>query len=140
MAARSLPAGIVPQRMPMDASGSAVLDGLDYIEPFESGMAEIEGLVIASIAVRLTKGVGPCPGFEVVPGAPDGVRGEERMILLRLPAEQMKLDEARDLVEVAIAAEPDILERLFLAWEHLKAIHRDEHMRPPRPVLSGKNR
>jgi hypothetical protein len=47
-------------------------------------MAEIERLVLAGIAVRLAEGVGPRPGFEVVPRAPGGVGGEERVIVLPL--------------------------------------------------------
>src|SRR4051794_27030932 len=43
----------------------------------------------------------------------------------------MKLDEARHLLQVRIAAEPDLLEGLFRPFPHAKAVHGDEHVCSP---------
>src|SRR3546814_17361710 len=51
---------------------SSRFDGLDDLEALEAGMADIEGLVITGIAVRLPEGVRARPGFEVVTRAPAG--------------------------------------------------------------------
>src|SRR4051795_11670627 len=43
----------------------------------------------------------------------------------------MKLEEARHLLQVRIAAEPDLLEGLFRPFPHAKAVHGDEHVCSP---------
>src|SRR5271170_5436437 len=53
------------------------------------------------------------------------------MVVALGTAQQMKLDEARQLIEVAVAPEPALLESLLLALDHFKPIHRDEHFATP---------
>src|SRR5271155_1841137 len=53
------------------------------------------------------------------------------MVVALGTAQQMKLDEARQLIEVTVAPEPALLESLLLALDHFKPIHRDKHFATP---------
>src|SRR5580700_4001431 len=71
------------------------------------------------------------PGRECLFAGPGRVRRIERMVVALGTAQQMKLDEARQLIEVAVAPEPALLESLLLTLDHFKPIHRDEHFATP---------
>ena len=58
------------------------------------------------------------------------------MPALGLGVFQTPSDETRDAVQVAVAREPDLLEGLFLAWQHAKAVHGDEHRVGPLPAAA----
>src|SRR6266545_4141036 len=92
-------------------------------------MLEIEwaGRVVAGAGMRDAEGFRPGPGLERRLALPDRVRGIERVVLGLRSLEQVELDEARDLVQLRVAAEPDALERLFRSALHPEPIHRDEH-------------
>ena len=66
-----------------------------HLEALERGMAQIERLVAAGIAVRRAERLRAGPGLEVRVGAPDRVRGVEHVVLALGPLEQVELDEAR---------------------------------------------
>src|SRR5690242_5014030 len=77
--------------------------------------------------MRLAELLGPGPGLEIGTRSPDRVRGVEHVVLVLGAAQQVKLDEARHLAEVAVAPEPDGLEIRRRVLNDLEAIHRDEH-------------
>jgi hypothetical protein len=62
------------QKRPSRYLGLAALDGLSHLEAFELGMPEIEGLVVASAAMRGAERLGVGPRFEGRAAVPDGVR------------------------------------------------------------------
>ena len=66
-------------------------------------------------------------GLEIVLGAPHGVRCIKRMIFEGRALEKVKFLEPLHAIEIRVAAVPDLLERLFRALLHVKAIHCDEH-------------
>jgi hypothetical protein len=56
------------------------------------------------------------------------------------PAQQVKLDEAGQLVEIGVPAKPTALELLLVAFDNFEAIHCDVHscspLRRPRAIIS----
>src|SRR5262245_24879898 len=108
---------------------------LHDVEAFEVGAAEIEAAVGAGALVRLAEGFGPGPVLERSARVPDRVRGVERVVLALRPPQQMELDEARHLAQVAVALAPDALELRLAAQLHLEAVHGDEHG----SLLSGRS-
>src|ERR1700730_8744587 len=81
--------------------------------------------------MRLAELLGPGPGLECRLALPDGVRGIQRVVLGLGTFQQMEFDEARHLVEIAVAALPHALERFFTTFDHLEAVHGDEHRLSP---------
>src|SRR5262245_11466440 len=118
-------------RPPLGDRGLAAPHGLADLEAFELRMVEVERLVLAGIPVRGTERLRLGPGFERRPVLPDGVRGIEREVVVLGSLEQVEFDEARDLVQVRIAAEPDLLEILLASLFYAEAIHGDEHRSSP---------
>src|SRR6266508_2689360 len=53
--------------------------------------------------------------------------GIEREILVLGSLEQVEFDEARNLGQVRVAAQPNLLERLLGSLLHAEAVHGDEH-------------
>src|SRR5262245_59229368 len=111
--------------------GLAASHGLADLEAFGLRMVEVERLVLAGIPVRSAERLRLGPGFERHPVLPDRVRGIEREVVVLGTLEQVELDEARDLVQVRIAAEPHLLEILFGSPLHAEAVHGDEHRSSP---------
>jgi hypothetical protein len=100
-------------------------------EALELGMAEIERLVCARSAVRLAKRFGPRPSGKVRLRAPDRVRSVEHMVVALGPFQEMKGDESRYAIEMAVAREPDLLKIMLRPFPDLESIHRDEHAHTP---------
>jgi hypothetical protein len=93
-------------------------------------MSEIERRGAAGIAgarMRLAELLRRGPGFERRFALPDGVRGIQRVVLGLWSLEQMEFDEACHLVEIAVAALPHAFESFFRTFDHLEAVHGDEH-------------
>src|SRR5258706_16352034 len=89
--------------------------GLLHLEAFELGMLEIKraGCLIAGARMRHAKRFRLGPILERRFALPNGVRGIERVVLALRALEQVELDEARDLLELRVAIEPDVLESGF---------------------------
>src|SRR5450432_1630829 len=104
----------------------ATLHRLANLEPLELRVAEIERLVVAGPGMRGPKRVRPRPRFEGSVVRPDRVRGIERMVLRLRTPQQMKLDEARHLVEIGVARRPDMLEILLGARGDAKTTQGDK--------------
>src|SRR5262249_5399573 len=100
---------------------------LQDVKPLEHRVREGERTPLAGIAMSGPEGFGPRPILEGIARLPEAVGGVERVILLRRPLQQVELDEAGHLRQIAVAAEPARLERGFLALAHPEAIHRNEH-------------
>ena len=75
---------------------------------------------------------GPSPRFEGAAVLPQRVGRIKRVILGFGAFEQMELDEARHLVEMAVARQPDVLESGFGPLGDAEPIHGDKHR-----VISG---
>src|SRR5262245_40958737 len=116
---------------PLGDRGLAAPHGLAHLEAFELRMIEVERLVLAGIPVRGAERLRLGPGFERRPVLPDRVRGIEREVVVLGSFEQVEFDEARDLVQVRIAAEPDLLEILLASLFYAEAVHGDEHRSSP---------
>src|SRR5688572_3215423 len=101
-------------------------DGLNHGEALETGMAEVERLVVASVAMGGADRLRFGPGLEILARAPDRMGGKQRVILLRLAAQQVEFEKARHAVEMDVAVQPDLLEGVLLAADDLKAVHGDE--------------
>src|SRR5262249_13896538 len=103
--------------------------GLADLEAFELRVLEVKraGGVIAGARVCGTKRLRPGPGLECRLALPDRVRGIELDVLSLGTLEQMEFDEARNLVQVGVAIEPDLLKGFLRPALHTEAIHRDEH-------------
>src|SRR5262249_977974 len=103
--------------------------GLTDLETFELRVLEVKraGGVIAGARVCGAKRFRPGPGLECRLALPDRVRGIERVVLSLGTLEQMEFDEARNLVQVGVAIEPDLLKGFLRPALHTEAIHRDEH-------------
>jgi hypothetical protein len=86
---------------------------LDDVEAFELGMAEIELAVVAGVAVRRAEMLRFRPGDEIVMGIPDCTGREQSMIHALGAAQEMEFAKAGHLVEMAVAALPDVFEHLF---------------------------
>src|SRR5262249_52092407 len=99
------------------------------LKAFELRVLEVKraGGVIAGARVCGTKRLRPGPGRERRLALPDRVRGIERVVLGLGALEQMEFDEARNLVQVGVAIEPDPLKGFLRPALHTEAIHRDEH-------------
>src|SRR5581483_1819587 len=103
------------------------------LEALELGMAE-RGRLAAGVAgarVRLAEGLRFCPALEVGARAPHRVRGVEDVVLALGAPQQMEGDEARQLVQIALTAEPDVLEVLGRVLEDLEPVHGDVHASLP---------
>ena len=101
-----------------------------HLEALELRVAEIERRRIAVIAgarMRAAELLRLGPGLEIRLAGPHGVRGIERVVLGLRALQQVEFDEARQLVEIAVAALPHALKGLFRALDHLEAVHGDEH-------------
>src|SRR5690606_29905173 len=87
------------------------------------------GLLVAGLAVRVAKVLRTRPGEEGVLVLPDRMGDVERVafLLVRRPAQQSELAEARRLVKPRIAVLPDGLELLFRSGADLEAVHGKEH-------------
>src|SRR6202035_3126019 len=127
---------------PGDARGEAksislsAAPRLPNFEPFELRVSEIERLVVARLVMSGPERFRPGPGFKGGVVLPDRVRGIERVIVGFWSLEQVKLQKARHLVEIAVARRPDLLERGFGPLGYAKTIHGDEH-RPISPDRRG---
>src|SRR5437667_15919 len=72
--------------------------------------------------------LGPSPVDEGVATLPDRVTD---VLAFGVAAQQRELNEARHLIEVALALAPLALEVGLASLDHLEVVHRDEHARPP---------
>src|SRR5262249_22841593 len=93
--------------------GFASTDGLPDLETLELRMVDVERLVLAGILVGGAKCLRLGPRFEGTPVPPDRMRGIECEVLVLGSLQQVEFEEARHLVELRVAAEPYLLERLF---------------------------
>src|SRR5262245_53021105 len=98
---------------------------LPDLEALELRMVEVEWLVLSGILVRHPERLGPGPGLERRLALPDRMRRIERVLLGLRPLEQMELNEARHLLQLRVAVEPDGLESFFRSALHAKPIHGD---------------
>src|SRR5690606_9068592 len=92
-------------------------------------MAEIKrpDSPIARLGMRPAELLRLRPILEIRVGAPDRM-GRVKGVILALGAfQQVKDDEARQLMQVALAAQPKLLKLLFRAFRDLEAVHRDVH-------------
>src|SRR4029453_13673037 len=92
--------------------------GLPDLETLELRMVDVERLVLAGILVGGTKCLRLGPRFESTLVLPDRMRRIEREVLVLGSLEQVEFDEARHPVQLRIAAEPHLLERLFGSLLH----------------------
>jgi hypothetical protein len=99
----------------------------NHLESLEHRMSGEGTLGGAGVAVGLAEGLRVGPGGEGVAGGPGGVRDEEGEPVLRLAAQQVEGLEAGDLVEVAVALPPHLLEALFEPGVDLETVHGDVH-------------
>src|SRR5271166_5879352 len=104
-----------------------ILDRLDRLEALELGMAEIERLVGAGVAMGGAKMFGLRPGGEGVFARPDRVRRIEHVIAAVGPAQKMELEEPGHAVEMGVAREPHVFEGALGALDDLEAVHGDIH-------------
>src|SRR5262249_32816248 len=93
--------------------GFASTYGLPDLETLELRMVDVERLVLAGILVGGTKCLRLGPRFESTLVLPDRMRRIEREVVVLGSLQQVKFDEARHLVQLRVAAEPHLLERLF---------------------------
>src|SRR5262249_6650853 len=108
--------------------GFASTYGLPDLETLELRMVDVERLVLAGILVGGAKCLRLGPRFEGTAVPPDRMRGIEREVLVLGSLQQVEFDEARHLVELRVAAEPYLLERLFGSLLHPEAVHGNEHL------------
>src|SRR5262245_58283570 len=94
-------------------SGFASTHGLADLETLELRMVDVERLVLAGILVGGAKRLRLGPRFEGALVLPDRMRRIEREVLVLGSLQQMEFDEARYLVQLRVAAEPHLLERLL---------------------------
>ncbi len=106
------------------------LDRLDRLETLEFRMPQIERPVGAGAGMGGAERLRARPGLELRARAPDRVRGVEHMVLRRRTAQQVKLDETRNVAQMRVAAGPDPLELRLRARLDPKPIHGDEHPDP----------
>jgi len=108
-----------------------LLDGLDDLEPFELWVAKIErGIAVpgvAGVAVGRTECLRPRPALEGRMVRPDRVAGIQDVVLPLRAAQQMELHETRNLLQMRVAAGPNVLERRLRPQGHLEAVHGDIH-------------
>src|SRR5690349_24834173 len=69
---------------------------------------------------------GPC--LEGSLALPHSMRGIERVVFCLWPLEQMKLQKARNRIEIRIPSEPDFFERVLGTFFHPKPVHGNEHL------------
>src|SRR5688500_10606879 len=82
---------------------------------------------VAGAGMRDAERFGLGPVLEMGLAAPHRVRGVERVVLGFRALQQVKFDEARHFVQLRVAIEPDLLERLLRAARNAKAVHGDKH-------------
>src|SRR5690606_12427369 len=121
-----------PPPAAMRACSPAPADALrafDDGKALELQVAEIVHVGGAGIAVRGAEILQLRPGGEITLRRPHRVRGEQRVALGLVlgAAQQLEFLEAGHLVQLRIAALPDVLERFLRALLHLEAVHSDEH-------------
>jgi hypothetical protein len=90
---------MAPTLCPSGHLGLAALDNLAHVEALELRMPEIEGLVVAGVAMRGAERLGLGPGFEGRAALPDGMGRIKRVILGFGAFKKVELDETRHLVE-----------------------------------------
>src|SRR5262245_57448667 len=93
--------------------GFASTYGLPDVETLEMRMVDVERLVTAGILVGGTKCPRLGPRLEGTLVLPDRMRRIEREVLVLVSLQQVEFDEARYLVQLRVAAEPHLLERLL---------------------------
>ena len=76
-------------------------------------MVDVEWLILAGILVDGTKCLRLGPRFEGTLVLPDRMRRIEGEVLVLGSLQQVEFDEARHFVQLRVAAEPHLLERLF---------------------------
>src|SRR5262249_15725368 len=94
-------------------SGFASTYGLPDLETLELRMVDIERLVLAGILVGGTKCLRLGPRLEGTLVLPDRMPPIEPELVLLASLPQAEFDESRHLVQLRIAAEHHLLERLF---------------------------
>src|SRR6516225_3496931 len=93
--------------------GFASTYGLPHLETLELRMVDVERLILAGILMGGTKCLRPGPRFEGTLVLPDRMRRIEGEVLVLGPLQQVEFYEARHFVQLRVAAEPHLLERLF---------------------------
>src|ERR1700761_1647523 len=81
--------------------------------------------------MRHAEGLRSGPGLERRTTFPNRVGREQGVVLGFRPSEQVELDKARHLVEMAVARHPDLLEGGLRSLGHAKTVHGDEHQEAP---------
>src|SRR5215471_17356773 len=102
--------------------------GLPHLETLELRVVDVERLILAGILVDGTKCLRLGPRFEGALVLPNRMRRIEREVLVLGSLQQVEFDEARHFVELRVAAEPHVLERLFRSLLHPEAVHGNEHL------------
>jgi len=100
---------------------------LASLEALELRVPEIERLVVPGVAVRGAERFGMGPRFECAVALPLRVRGIKRVILGLWAFEQVELDEARHLVEMTVARQPDVLEGSFGTFGDTEPVHGNKY-------------
>src|ERR1700730_6405048 len=93
-------------------------------------MIQIQRLVVPRPAMRCPERPWFSPRFKHGTAFPDRVRRIKRIILSFGPFEKVKLYEARDFFQMAVARETNLLERLFGPLGNAETVHCDEHYVP----------
>ena len=102
-------------------------DRLKRLETFELRVTEIKRLVAAGLRMCCAKRLRSGPRFEGGMALPYRMRCIERVVFQFRSPEEVEFHEARHLVEMGVARQPDMLEIGFAALDHLEAVHGDEH-------------
>src|SRR5579864_8215647 len=100
---------------------------LKHLEPLELRMVQIQRLVVPCAAMRGPERIGPGPCFKGGTVLPHRVGGVKRVIPSLRSFEKVKLHKSRNLVEVAVARKPDLLEGFFGPFCNPETVHRDKH-------------
>lgn len=100
---------------------------LENLEALELRMADIEGLVVAGTMVGGPECLGLRPRFKDGVVLPHCVGRIKSMILGFGTFKQVELDEARHLIEVTVAGQPDFLECFFGPLGDAETVHGNEH-------------
>src|SRR6516164_10198623 len=105
-------------------------DGLTYFEALKFRMLKVErtSCLVTGTRVRGPELLRFGPLLEGSLALPHGMRGVERIVFLLRPLEQMKLQEARNSIEIRIPSQPHFFKSVLGTFFHTKPIHGDEHL------------
>src|SRR5262249_45310559 len=105
----------------------AATDRLKRLKAFELRMTEIERLVATCLRMRGAERLRSGPRFKGGTVLPNRVRRIQRVVVQFRPPEKVEFREARHLVEMSVARQPDMLEVGLASPNDLETVHGDEH-------------